>query len=224
MRSKILVMTVAVFSLLYFGSPNESLAGKLREKQIKQDKSPQGSTQPGLSGKKLYTQKMCHTCHGAEGRKGLMPTYPTIDGQKYDYLLRQMLDIKSGERSNGMSAAMKAITANVSEAEIRAIADYLSRLTPKKEDKKPAAAVSVGKKLYQEKICHSCHGLKAQNPIAGNYPRLAGQNEQYLANQMIDMKDKKRLNGMSNAMTPFLGMCSKEDLKKISKYIASLNR
>ena len=77
-------------------------------------------------GKALYTAKMCVTCHGAEGKAPIMPLYPKVNGQSKEYTLAQMKDIKSGKRNNGMSAAMKAMVANVSDAELEAIATYLS--------------------------------------------------------------------------------------------------
>ncbi|MEI5640559.1 MULTISPECIES: c-type cytochrome [unclassified Pseudoalteromonas] len=79
-------------------------------------------------GKALYTQKMCQTCHGAEGKAPIMPLYPKINGQNKEYLVAQMKDIKSGKRNNGMSSAMKAMVANVSDAEFEAIAEYLSKV------------------------------------------------------------------------------------------------
>ncbi|ESP92887.1 cytochrome C [Pseudoalteromonas luteoviolacea NCIMB 1944] len=77
-------------------------------------------------GKALYSAKLCQTCHGAEGKSPIMPLYPKVNGQSKEYLLAQMKDIKTGKRSNGMSAAMKAMVANVSDAELEAIAAYLS--------------------------------------------------------------------------------------------------
>ncbi|PAX99511.1 cytochrome C [Pseudoalteromonas sp. HM-SA03] len=79
-------------------------------------------------GKALYTAKMCQTCHGAEGKAPIMPLYPKLSGQNKEYLAAQMKDIKSGKRNNGMSAAMKAMVANVTDAEIDAIAEYLSKV------------------------------------------------------------------------------------------------
>lgn len=79
-------------------------------------------------GATLYTAKLCQTCHGAEGKAPIMPQYPKLNGQNKEYLLAQMKDIKSGARSNGMAAAMKAMVANVSEEEMAAIADYLSQV------------------------------------------------------------------------------------------------
>ena len=79
-------------------------------------------------GKALYTQKLCTTCHGAEGKAPLTPVYPKLNGQNADYLLNQMKDIKSGKRNNGLSMTMKPMMASVSESEMNAIADYLAAI------------------------------------------------------------------------------------------------
>ena len=81
-------------------------------------------------GAKLYAEKTCNACHGPQGNKPLMPDYPKIAGQNAKYTERQMLDIKSGARSNGNTAAMKGVMHLVSDAEIKAIAEYVSKLKP----------------------------------------------------------------------------------------------
>ncbi|HIP80823.1 MAG TPA: c-type cytochrome [Leucothrix mucor] len=79
-------------------------------------------------GAALYVSKGCVACHGADAKSPIMPLYPRIAGQSTEYITTQMTDIKSGARSNGQSAVMKGIMASVSEAEIAAIAGYLSGL------------------------------------------------------------------------------------------------
>jgi len=81
-------------------------------------------------GAKLYTEKTCNACHGPAGNKPLMPDYPKIAGQNAKYAERQMLDIKSGARANGNSAAMKGVMHLVNDEEIKALADYVSKLKP----------------------------------------------------------------------------------------------
>ena len=81
-------------------------------------------------GKKLYAEKTCTACHGATGNKTLMPDYPKIAGQNEAYIVKQMLDIKSGARANGNSAAMKGVMVLVSDEEIKDIAAYLAKLKP----------------------------------------------------------------------------------------------
>jgi len=79
-------------------------------------------------GATLYKDKTCVACHGADGKKTLMPDYPKIAGQNAKYVERQMLDIKSGARANAQSAAMKGVMHLVSDAEIKVLAEWLSKL------------------------------------------------------------------------------------------------
>lgn len=81
-------------------------------------------------GAKLYAEKTCVACHGADGKKTLMPDYPKIAGQNVKYIEKQMADIKSGARANGNSAAMKGVMVIVSDEEIKDIAAYVSKLKP----------------------------------------------------------------------------------------------
>ena len=81
-------------------------------------------------GAKLFAEKTCTACHGKDAKTPLMPDYPKIAGQNEAYIIKQMADIKSGARANGNSAAMKGVMVLVSDAEIKDIAVYLSKLKP----------------------------------------------------------------------------------------------
>ena len=81
-------------------------------------------------GEKLYKTKTCSTCHGKDGKTPIMPMYPKIAGQNKEYTLQQMVDIKSGARSNGQSAAMKGVMHLVSDEEMKAISEYIATMAP----------------------------------------------------------------------------------------------
>jgi cytochrome c len=81
-------------------------------------------------GEKLYKTKTCSTCHGKDGKTPIMPMYPKIAGQNKEYTLQQMVDIKSGARSNGQSAAMKGVMHLVSDEELQALSEYIATMTP----------------------------------------------------------------------------------------------
>lgn len=81
-------------------------------------------------GAKLYMEKTCSACHGKDGKKTLMPDYPKIAGQNVKYIEKQMADIKSGARANGNSAAMKGVMVIVSDAEIKDLAEFVSKMKP----------------------------------------------------------------------------------------------
>ncbi len=79
-------------------------------------------------GAKLFQEKTCWSCHGKDGKKTILPDYPKIAGQNAKYMEKQMLDIKSGTRANGNSAAMKGVMELVNDAEIKELADYVSKM------------------------------------------------------------------------------------------------
>jgi cytochrome c len=79
-----------------------------------------------LDGAALYKEKLCTTCHGETGAQPILPVYPKISGQNVGYLLEQMKDIRDGKRTNGLSAAMKALVGTVTDEEFQAIADWLA--------------------------------------------------------------------------------------------------
>ena len=43
-----------------------------------------------LDGARLYAEKTCNACHGADARKPLLPTYPMLAGQNAAYAEQQM--------------------------------------------------------------------------------------------------------------------------------------
>jgi len=83
-----------------------------------------------LDGAKLYAEKTCNACHGKDAKTPIMPNYPKLAGQNAAYAEQQMKDIKSGARKNGQAAAMAGVMHLVNDAEIKAIAEYISKLKP----------------------------------------------------------------------------------------------
>ena len=43
-----------------------------------------------------------------------------------------------------------------------------------------AANIEAGKALVEKNNCASCHGADLKSPIAPNYPKIAGQHQDYL--------------------------------------------
>ena len=67
----------------------------------------------------------CAGCHSPNGA-GIPAQYPRIGGQHADYTEAQLVAFRSGARAN--SEPMKAIAAKMSDAEIKAVSDYLAGL------------------------------------------------------------------------------------------------
>jgi cytochrome c553 len=77
------------------------------------------------TGKKLF--KKCVACHGKEGKKPLKG-YPFVAGQKRQYLIMQLTDIRDKIRTNGKTKLMIPFVKKLSDDQIAMIADYLSQV------------------------------------------------------------------------------------------------
>ena len=177
-----------------------------------------GGDEAANEGFKLYTAKACNTCHGADANRPISPAYPKLGGQNAEYLLAQIKDIHNGVRTNGGSAVMKGMTTamNLTEDEMKKISDWIASA-----DKPVVELVEGdGKNLYTAKACATCHGADANTPIMPIYPRLAGQNSQYLYDQMKAIKDGTRANGQSAVMKGIMANVSEEEMKVLSDWIA----
>ncbi|RJX73847.1 cytochrome c [Vibrio sinensis] len=69
--------------------------------------------------------------------------------------------------------------------------------------------------------CTQCHGEAGNAPVMPLYPKIGGQSEIYLYNQLIDYREKRRKNGlffpMEVAMEPF----SDDEIKAMAHYLAA---
>lgn len=94
---------------------------------MEKDPEPgEGDGQDLASGKSIY-QKRCMQCHGDEGQGNNEAFFPSLKGQHHAYLLRQLKWIRDGYRKNA-NAVMVTEVKVLSDTELDAVADYLSRL------------------------------------------------------------------------------------------------
>jgi cytochrome c553 len=79
-------------------------------------------------GASVYFLK-CERCHGPLGQGDLLRVRPRLAGQHYGYLLRQLQETAANKRP-GMDRAHVERLQGISPAELRGVADYLSRVSP----------------------------------------------------------------------------------------------
>lgn len=68
--------------------------------------------------------------------------------------------------------------------------------------------------------CAACHGPDG-NPSVDIYPRIAGQGERYIAQQMALIANGQRTSGAVAAMVPFVQDLTPQDMRDIGAYFAT---
>ena len=86
-------------------------------------------------GEKLYGE-ICVSCHGARGEGNAETFVPRIQSQHFDYLVGQIEWIRDRKRGN-FDPAMHALVKDLTEDQVHAVADYVSRLEPEAELQAP---------------------------------------------------------------------------------------
>jgi cytochrome c len=79
-----------------------------------------------------------------------------------------------------------------------------------------------GAALYQQRTCIACHGQDAKTPILPEYPKLAGQNADYMLQQMKDIKSGARNNGNTAAMSGVMHLVDESEMGILSEYLSGL--
>jgi len=66
----------------------------------------------------------CRACHGAGGAAPIAPNYPKLNNQNKAYLVSSLQAYRAGDRKGGLAVAMSAQAAQLSDADIEALAAY----------------------------------------------------------------------------------------------------
>ena len=69
----------------------------------------------------------CAGCHGPAG-KGLPAQYPRLQGQFADYTEVQLKAFRGSERANDPNSMMRTVAIRMTDAEIKAVSDYIAGL------------------------------------------------------------------------------------------------
>jgi cytochrome c553 len=173
---------------------------------------------------------MCLGCHGIIGYQSSFPEVykvPKLSGQNGKYLANALGAYRSGDRKH---PTMRGVAASLTDQDIADVAAYYEQhgkeagtpALPAKPTREPSAQVEA---LLKKGVCFSCHGTNFSTPIDASYPKLAGQNADYL---FVALKSYKTENnpqfGRSNAvMGGMAKQFSNNELKALADYIGSLD-
>ena len=148
-----------------------------------------GAAQAQESATVIRASHVCVACHG-EGGRSTTPAIPSIAGQTREYLVAQLKDFRGQVRAEtGRQGYMWGISALLDDATIDGLAAHYAAEKPAAGKPGDPTVLSIGKAIFREGLpakkvepCTKCHGDTGQGN--GKYPRLAGQNAEYLAIQL----------------------------------------
>ena len=176
----------------------------------------------------------CAACHGPKGASAAA-NFPNLAGLGEKYLLKQLRDIQSGQRTvvemtgqlNGKSAADLADIAAYYAAQPRQWAGA-------RDD---AKSLALGEKIYRAgnletgvPACTGCHSPVGNGNAPAGYPELGGQHAAYVAKQLRAFRDGAhdaawqgaRVNDENGVMRGVAAHLNDQEIDALANYISGL--
>lgn len=179
---------------------------------------------------------VCAACHGPDGNS-FNGDWPKLAGQHPQYTIAQLSAFRCAAtgkpdkcvaRSSGNSALMTGQAANLTDADIAALADYYA-----KQKIKPgvasAALAAKGEKLYRGgnptstvPACAGCHGPNGRGNAAAKFPAIGGQHAPYIETQLRAFRDGNRRGDQNQMMRNLAANLTDDEIKAVASYVQGL--
>jgi cytochrome c553 len=166
----------------------------------------------------------CAVCHGTDG---ISPagSFPSIAGQGSKYLLKQLKEIKSGERP---AVLMTGVLDDLSDQEMEDIAAYYAS-KDRQKGASDAELVALGESVYRSGIkrksvaaCTSCHLPSGEGNNQASFPALAGQWPEYTVTQLKAFRQGMRANDEGGMMRKTAMDLSDDEIEAVANYLYGL--
>jgi cytochrome c553 len=170
----------------------------------------------------------CLTCHGPDTEAAPQPPnvspIPRVIGQHAEYLVKQLREFKAGRRKSDL---MTPMLGKIDTRQLRELAAHFANQAPAPRTAANSQAAERGRALYEQgnpaagvPACVGCH---LPNGVgAPRYPRLAGQRQAYVVQQLANFKTGARANDRAHVMRSIAARLSDEDMRSVAEYLAGL--
>jgi len=159
----------------------------------------------------------CFACHGPRGQSR-NAEYPALAGQPAAYIESQLRAFATGRRHG---TTMAPLARNLTDEQITQLAAYYARQVPTGNPDVSANATldRRGQAVVQARSCQACHGEALQGKDLA--PRLAGQGENYLAQQLTAFRTGER-HDPTGGMDSIAAALSNEDIPAVANHLARM--
>ena len=171
---------------------------------------------------------MCIGCHGIVGYQASFPEIykvPKISGQGAKYIVASLTAYRKGDRKH---PSMRAIAGSLTDQDIADLAAFYEKHGDNSvktvADASAPAPSAEAAALLAKGACVSCHGANFSKPIDASYPKIGGQNADYLyfALKSYQVEGNPQLGRANAVMAGQARQFKLSELKVMANYIGSL--
>lgn len=168
---------------------------------------------------------VCVACHGMTGNENTLPNVPKLGGQGEKYLLKQLLEIKSGVRAVPL---MTGMLTTLNDQNLADVAAYYSSLAAP-EGAVEESKLALGEKVFRAGIasigvaaCSACHAPDGKGNAAAGFPTLNGQNAAYTDLQLRAWRAGERTNDEAEVMRTITARMNDAEIAAVASYVSGL--
>lgn len=178
---------------------------------------------------KLIAETVCVACHGADGNSAISAN-PNLAGQVEEYIYKQLKNFKAvdGKPAARNNPIMGGMAAPLSDEDMKNVAAWFASQKMKPAAAKDEKQIALGQKIWRQgdfkkgiPACAGCHG-PAGAGLPAQYPRLAGQYQEYTEAQLKSFRIEERANDPEKMMRMIAAKLSDVEIKAVAEYAAGL--
>jgi len=171
--------------------------------------------------KGLEIYRDCAGCHKPEGWGLTNGSVPQLAGQYSNVVIKQLADIRAGNRGNPMMVPYACGEAIGDAQSVADVAGYIDTLEISVANGKgPGTSLELGERLYREN-CVQCHGANGEGDPLKYAPRIQSQHYKYLVRQFRWIRDGKRYNANAE-MAEQIHDFKETEAKAVLDYVSRL--
>src|SRR5579863_7365488 len=186
-----------------------------------------GAAQAAAPDAPAIVHSTCFMCHTEHGNDPALAFVPRLAAQNATYIEEQIGAFRDGSRADPAAVIyMWPMTQTLSDEDMKAAAEWFASQpapTPFPKD----ASWAEGHDIFEHGVlatsvpgCVSCHGETAGGN--GIFPRLAGQNPQYLLAQLRYFRSGVRNDKGADIMKPIEQHITDEQMDAVARYLGTL--
>lgn len=231
MKTRYLALTLALLAgPAVSGSARNDAMPEWESERLEQALA-RASTGNPAEGRRLHHYLYCSACHGDNGTSPSR-NWPSLTGQKPDYVMKTLLDYKQDMRRDHYRKAyvMTRMSRLLSEQQMADLAAYYAAqpapvvppTTDPKLAKKGAQLAAQGDDKRGIAACSACHGEHGESGVTPDTPALAGQTPEYFIQAMRMYKQGMRTSDVGGVMRMYAKSLSDTEIQALAHYYASL--
>jgi cytochrome c oxidase subunit 2 len=209
---------------------------------------------PEKLGKQLFVKKGCNACHSLDGTKVVGPSFLKLYGKTEEleggasvvvddnYIKKSILE-PAAQIVKGYAPAMPSFDGQLNDKEmegliafIKSVQEPVKIVAPVKKDEKPDSEltpVEHGKKIYETKLCVTCHSLDGAKLVGPSWKGLYGRrgklvdgseydaNDEYIKHSILKPADQI-VEGYQPVMPPYEGQLNDKDIADVIEFMKTL--